>query len=124
MRKAGHREIAVALASAGIFAALHLANLFTSTEGVAVVLQQVVYTFFFGLCMYLVLRVTRTLIAPMLVHASTDPTLELHALFPANGLLGVVPTLSTYIVVLTGLILLIALIVSERRRAAAAPAFE
>jgi len=71
-----------------------------------------------------VLRVTRTLIAPMLVHASTDPTLELHALFPANGLLGVVPTLSTYIVVLTGLILLIALIVSERRRAAAAPAFE
>lgn len=123
MRKAGHREIAVALASAGIFAALHLANLFTSTEGVAVVLQQVVYTFFFGLCMYLVLRVTRTLIAPMLVHASTDPTLELHGLFPANGLLGVVPTLSTYIVVLTGLILLVALIVSERRRAAAAPAF-
>lgn len=116
MRKAGHKEIAVALASAGIFAALHFTNLFTSTQGLAVTLQQIVYTFFFGLLMYLILRVTRTLIAPMLVHASTDPTLELHGLFPVNSALGIIPTLSTYLVVLTGVILLIVLIVSERRR--------
>ena len=32
MRKAGHREIAVALASAGIFAALHFGNVFTSDQ--------------------------------------------------------------------------------------------
>jgi membrane protease YdiL (CAAX protease family) len=117
MRKAGHGEIAVALASAGIFAALHFTNLFTSTQGLAVTLLQIVYTFAFGICMYLILRVTRTLIAPMLVHASTDPTLFLHGAYPANNLLGLLPALSTYIVIATGFILLIVLIVSERRRA-------
>ena len=63
----------MALASAGIFAALHFTNLFTSTQGLAMLLE-VLYTFAFGICMYLILRVTRTLIAPMLVHASTDPS--------------------------------------------------
>lgn len=116
MRKGGHGEIAVALASAGIFAALHFTNLFTSDQGLAVTLQQIVYTFFFGICMYLILRVTRTLIAPMLVHASTDPTLALHGLFPSGSPLGVIAGLSTYLVIVTGAVLLIALIVSERRR--------
>ena len=105
------------MASAGIFAALHFTNLFTSTQGLIVTLQQIVYTFFFGLLMYLILRVTRTLIAPMLVHASTDPTLELHGLYPANNLFGILPTLSTYIVVGLGVILLIVFVVSERRHA-------
>ena len=117
MRKAGHGEIAVALASAGIFAALHFTNLFTSTQGLAVTLLQIVYTFAFGICMYLIMRVTRTLIAPMLVHASTDPTLFLHGAYPESNLLGLLPTLSTYLVIATGFILLIVLIVSERRRA-------
>jgi membrane protease YdiL (CAAX protease family) len=118
MRKAGHGEIAVALASAGIFAALHLVNAFTTSQGLVVTLEQVVYTFAFGICMYLILRVTRTLIAPMLVHASTDPTLFLHGSYPANNIFGLLPALSTYLVVATGLILLIVLIVSERRRTA------
>jgi uncharacterized protein len=116
MRKGGHGEIAVALASAGIFAALHFTNLFTSTQGLGVTLLQIVYTFAFGICMYLILRVTRTLIAPMLVHASTDPSIFLHGAYPANPLIGVIPALSTYIVIVTGLVLLIALIISERRR--------
>ena len=116
MRKAGHGEIAVALASAGIFAALHFTNLFTSTQGLGTTLLQIVYTFAFGICMYLILRVTRTLIAPMLVHASTDPTLFLHGAYPTSSLLGVLAALSTYIVIATGFILLIVLIVSERRR--------
>ena len=117
MRKAGHKEIAVALSSAGIFAALHFTNLFTSTQGLAVTLLQIVYTFFFGICMYLVLRVTRTLIAPMLVHASTDPTIFLFGAYPSGGPLGLLPTLSTFLVIVTGVILLTVLIVSERRRA-------
>ncbi|MEL4318413.1 CPBP family glutamic-type intramembrane protease [Leifsonia sp. YIM 134122] len=117
MRKAGHREIAVAVASAGIFAALHFTNLFTSTQGLGVTLLQIVYTFAFGICMYLILRVTRTLIAPMLVHASTDPTILLHGTYPSDSLLGLLPTLSTYIVIATGFILLIVLAISERRRA-------
>lgn len=117
MRKAQHREILVVLASAGIFAALHLTNLFTTGQGLGTTLLQVVYTFFFGVCMYLILRVTRTLIAPMLVHASTDPAISLFGAHPSSGnpliLLG---AFSTYIVIVTGIILLIALIVSERRR--------
>lgn len=127
MRRAGHGEIAVALASAGIFAALHFGNLFTSSQGLAVTLLQVVYTFAFGICMYLALRVTRTLWAPILLHASTDPTLFLHGEHPAAGNpLGIIPTLSTYLVIATGAVLLIVLIVSERRtskvRDAAEPA--
>lgn len=116
VRKGGHGEIAVALASAGIFAALHFTNLFTSAQGLGVTLMQIVYTFAFGICMYLILRVTRTLIAPMLVHASTDPSLFLHGEFPADSPLGILPTLSTYLVIATGFILLIVLIVSQRRR--------
>ena len=116
MRKGGHGEIAVALASAGIFAALHLANLFTSDQGLVVTLEQVVYTFAFGICMYLILRVTRTIIAPMLVHASTDPSIFLYSSHPASGNpLGLLASLSTYLVIITGFILLVVFIVSERR---------
>jgi membrane protease YdiL (CAAX protease family) len=52
MRKAGHREIIVALASAGLFAALHLTNLLTGQSLLATLLQ-VPYTFGFGVLMYL-----------------------------------------------------------------------
>lgn len=118
MRKAGHGEIAVALVSAGIFAALHLGNLFTTSQGLAVTGLQVVYTFAFGICMYLALRVTGNLLFPILLHASTDPTLFLFGEHPAAGsLFGLLPSLSTYLVILTGLVLLVVLIVSERRRA-------
>ncbi|MGC5225018.1 CPBP family intramembrane glutamic endopeptidase [Micromonospora sp. DT81.3] len=117
MRKAGHGEIAVALVSSGIFAALHIGNLFTSDQGLATTSLQVIYTFWFGLCMYLTLRVTGHLIWPILLHATTDPTLLLHGQDPASNLFGIVPALSTYLIILTGVILLIVLIVSERRRA-------
>lgn len=116
MRESGHREIVVALASAGIFAALHFTNLFTSTQGLAVTLLQIVYTIAFGICMYLILRVTRTLIAPILVHASTDPSISLFGAHPASSPLALLPALSTYLVIVTGFVLLIVLIVSERRR--------
>jgi uncharacterized protein len=122
-RAGGHGEIAVALTSAGIFAALHIGNVFTSDQAIATTALQVVYTFFFGICMYLALRVTRTLVAPILLHASTDPSLFLHGAHPASGnLLAIVPAFSTYLVILTGAVLLIALIISERRRARATPA--
>lgn len=117
LRKAGHGEISVALISSAIFAALHLGNVFTSAQGIVVTLEQVVYTFFFGICMYLALRLTGNLIWPILIHASTDPTLFVHGAFPASGsIFGLVPAFSTYLVVLTGLILMIVFIVSERRR--------
>lgn len=118
MRKAGHRELAVALVSSGIFAALHVGNLFTTNQGLPTTLLQVVYTFCFGLCMYLALRVTGNLIWPILLHASTDPTLFLHGKFAAAGNpLSIISAFSAYLVIATGAILLVVLIVSERRRA-------
>ena len=116
MRARGHGEIAVALASAGIFAALHIGNVFTSDQGLAVTALQVVYTFGFGIVMYLALRVTGTLLGPILLHASTDPTLFLHGEHPAGTIAGVLPALSTLLVIATGLILLVVLLVSERGR--------
>ena len=67
--------------------------------------------------MYLILRVTRTLIAPMLVHASTDPAIFLQSGYPAGGnILGILPAFSTYLVIVTGAMLLVAFLISERRR--------
>lgn len=117
MRKAGHREIAVALVSSGIFAALHFGNLFTTDQGLSTTLTQVVYTFAFGLCMYLALRVTGNLIWPILIHASTDPTIFLFSGHPDTSTpLAIIPTLSTYLVIAAGIVLFIVFIVSERRR--------
>ena len=121
MRKAGHGEVAVALVSSAIFAALHFGNLFTSTQGLTTTLTQVVYTFAFGFCMYLALRLTGNLVWPILIHASTDPTISLYATHPASGApLGIIVSLSTYLVIATGFVLLIVFIVSERRRSRAA----
>lgn len=118
LRKAGHGEITVALVSSAIFAALHFGNLFTSSQGLSTTLLQVVYTFFFGLCMYFALRVTGNLIWPILIHASTDPSLFLHGSYPAAGNpLSLVSAFSTYLVIITGIVFLIILIVSERRKA-------
>lgn len=121
MRRRGHGEIGVALASAGIFAALHIGNVFTSDQGVAITALQVVYTFAFGIVMYLALRVTGSLVGPILLHASTDPMLFLHGEHPAGTIAGLLPALSTYLVIATGLILLLVLVRSERRRRSSAP---
>ncbi|ROS30072.1 CAAX prenyl protease-like protein [Rathayibacter sp. PhB127] len=116
MRKRGHGEIRVALVSAGIFAALHIGNVFTSDQGVAVTALQVAYTFGFGIVMYLALRVTGTLLGPILLHASTDPTLFLYGAHPAGTIAGLLPALSTFLVIATGLVLLLVLVLGERRR--------
>ncbi|MGK9148514.1 CPBP family intramembrane metalloprotease [Plantibacter flavus] len=121
MRKAGHGEIAVALVSSAVFGALHAGNFFTSDQGLTTTATQVVYTFFFGVIMYLALRLTGRLIWPILLHASTDPTLFLFGAHPQQGNpLIIIPSISTYLVILTGAILLIVFIVSERRRTRAA----
>jgi membrane protease YdiL (CAAX protease family) len=104
MRQAGHPEIAVALVSAGLFALLHATNLLTG-QAIVPTLLQLVYTFFFGICMYLALRVTGTLIAPILLHASTDPSIFLQAAFPTTGPLTAISGLGNIAVVITGLVL-------------------
>lgn len=104
MRRAGHREILVALASAGLFAAMHLGNVFTTTQGLPATLIQVGYTFFFGICMYLALRVTGNLVWPILLHASTDPTIFLSTEHSTGGALAVFGGLGNVAVIFTGLV--------------------
>ena len=78
LRDAGHREWIVAVGSALLFALSHSINLLVG-QPVIVVLLTVVYTFGFGILMYLVMRVTGNLVWAMLVHAMTDPTTFLAA---------------------------------------------
>ncbi|WP_345761276.1 CPBP family intramembrane glutamic endopeptidase [Diaminobutyricibacter sp. McL0608] len=76
LRRGGYGERSVMLLSSLIFAALHSGNLFTGQNPLVVGIT-VVYTFAFGVIMYTSLRVTGNLIWPMLLHASTDPSLIL-----------------------------------------------
>jgi membrane protease YdiL (CAAX protease family) len=73
MRKAGHAEWAVAAVSALFFALMHSVNILTG-QGVAAVGFTLLYTFAFGILMYLTMRVTGSLIWAMVLHGLTDPT--------------------------------------------------
>ncbi|WP_363356355.1 CPBP family intramembrane glutamic endopeptidase [Microbacterium sp. LMI12-1-1.1] len=106
MRKAGHPEIAVALVSAALFSALHASNLLLGQSPFATLLQ-LLYTFAFGICMYLALRVTGNLIWPILLHASTDPSIFLQAAHPADGTLATIAGFGNIPVILVGLLAII-----------------
>ncbi len=73
MRKGGHGELSVALVSSLIFALSHATNILGG-QAVTTVALTVLYTLGFGVAMYFTLRVTRNLIWPMLLHATTDPS--------------------------------------------------
>lgn len=114
MRSAGRSEIAVGLVSAALFALLHASNLFIG-QPLLPTLLQMLYTFFFGFCMYLALRVTRTIVAPILLHASTDPSIFMQATYPATGPLASFAQLGNVVMILVGVVLLVAFVVTERR---------
>lgn len=76
LRDAGHSEWVVMVASALIFALLHTSNILGGMPVVTVAVT-VLFAFGFGVLMYLTLRVTGSLIWPMLIHAFYDPTLFL-----------------------------------------------
>jgi len=105
LRKSGNREIVVALVSAALFSLLHAGNLLSGQSLLATGIQ-LVYTFFFGICMYLAMRVTGTIIAPILLHASTDPSIFLQATYPADGPIGAFAGLGNIAVIVFGLIAL------------------
>ncbi|TYL52935.1 CPBP family intramembrane glutamic endopeptidase [Agromyces mariniharenae] len=73
LRRCGYNEWVVAALSTLIFAVLHSVNLFTG-QSIATVGFTLLYTFAFGILMYLTLRVTGNLIWPIILHALTDPT--------------------------------------------------
>ncbi len=106
MRRRGYSEILVAVASAGIFAALHIGNAFGGQPIFSTALQ-VAYTFAFGICMYLALRVTGNIIWPILLHATTDPSIFLLTEYPAAGGIAPLAALGNIVVIVTGLVLLI-----------------
>lgn len=105
MRNAGHPEIAVAAVSAALFSLLHAGNLLSGQPLINTLLQ-LGYTFGFGVLMYLAMRVTRTLVAPILLHASTDPSIFLHTEYPVAGALGSVAGLGNILVFVVGVVLL------------------
>jgi hypothetical protein len=106
LRKAGYRETVVAVVSAAIFAGLHAGNLF-SGQALFPTLLQLGYTFAFGICMYLTLRVTRHLIWPVLLHATTDPSIFLQTAHPTTGPLAQIAALGNLPVILVGLVSII-----------------
>lgn len=106
MRARGHREIAVAAVSAALFALLHSGNLLTGQSLFATAFQ-LVYTFAFGICMYLALRVTGNLIWPILLHATTDPSVFLLTTYPGTSPLAGIAGLGNIVVIIAGLVLLI-----------------
>ena len=106
LRKAGYKEIIVAVVSAALFALLHVTNLLGGQNLGATALQ-VVYTFAFGVCMYLALRVTGNLIWPILLHASTDPSISLMGYATPGSGLTAIAAFGNFPVIIVGLILLI-----------------
>lgn len=73
LRKAGHKELTVAVISSALFAAMHLINAIGTGVDLTIVVL-LVYTFFFGICMYLIMRVTGSIVWAIVAHALTDPT--------------------------------------------------
>ncbi|MDC7122566.1 CPBP family intramembrane metalloprotease [Cellulomonas fimi] len=76
LRDSGRSEWVVMVVSSLVFALLHSANLLSGMSP-ATVGFTVVYTFGFGVAMYLTLRVTGSLLWPILLHGLFDPTLFL-----------------------------------------------
>jgi membrane protease YdiL (CAAX protease family) len=76
LRKAGHKELVVAVLSSALFAMMHLVNAIGTGIDITI-LVLLVYTFFFGICMYLVMRVTGSIVWAIVMHGLTDPTLFL-----------------------------------------------
>ncbi|MDR2996591.1 MAG: CPBP family intramembrane metalloprotease [Microbacterium sp.] len=73
LRRAGYGERSVMVLSSLVFALLHTSNLLGG-QAAATVLTTVGFTFFFGIAMYLVMRVTGSIVWAILLHAITDPT--------------------------------------------------
>lgn len=106
MRKAGYREIVVAVVSAALFAALHAGNLLSGAPLFNTAFQ-LVYTFAFGLCMYLAMRVGGSIWWPILIHGTTDSSIFIYNEFHVTGSLAALAGQGNIVVVFTGLILLI-----------------
>ncbi|WKG09389.1 CPBP family intramembrane metalloprotease [Nocardia sp. PE-7] len=73
LREAGHGELVVAALTSLAFALSHSTNLLGG-QSIKVVGPTILYTFSFGVLMYLTMRVTGFLLGAMVMHGLTDPT--------------------------------------------------
>jgi hypothetical protein len=73
LRAAGHQEMTVAALSSLLFGLSHGINIFAG-QGIRVVGPTVVYTFAFGVLMYLTMRAIGFIVGAMIMHGLTDPT--------------------------------------------------
>jgi membrane protease YdiL (CAAX protease family) len=104
LRDGGHRELVVALLSSLMFAGLHSVNVLSGTSLFELAFL-LVYTFSFGVAMYLTLRVTRHLVWPIVLHATTDPATFLQSAHRADGGLADLAAQGNWPVILLGLVL-------------------
>lgn len=112
LRKAGHKEWSVAAVSSLFFALMHSTNILTG-QAITTVGFTVLYTFCFGVLMYLTMRVTGNLVWAILLHGLTDPTgflavggIDENTAGTADPALGLVGP-ATYLLLLGALVLLI-----------------
>lgn len=73
LRAAGHREIVVAALSSLLFALSHGLNLLQG-QSILIVGPTILYTFAFGVLMYLTMRRIGFIVGAMILHGLTDPT--------------------------------------------------
>ena len=104
LRAGGYKELAVALLSSLMFMTLHLVDVLNGLNLIGVI-GLLLYTWAFGVAMYMALRVTRNLIWPVILHASTDPATLLFTAHQVDGTLAGIAALGNWPVVFGALIL-------------------
>ena len=104
LRAGGYKELAVALLSSLMFMTLHLVDVLNGLNLIGVI-GLLLYTWAFGVAMYMALRVTRHLIWPVIFHASTDPATLLFNAHHVDSTLAGIAALGNWPVVFGALIL-------------------
>jgi hypothetical protein len=105
LRAGGHTELVVALLSSLLFMCLHLIDVLNGLNLLGVI-ALLVYTWAFGVAMYMALRVTRNLVWPVIFHASTDPATFMFNEHNDGSSLAGIAALGNWPVILGGLLLL------------------
>ncbi|UPL13652.1 CPBP family intramembrane glutamic endopeptidase [Microbacterium galbinum] len=127
LRKGGYSERVVAVLSSVLFAMMHLINAIGTGISLTIIVL-LVYTFFFGICMYLIMRVTGSIVWAILAHALTDPMTILStggvdtAVEGAQNVWLTVASTGNYAVIIFGLVALFLIRGRVNEAGAAAPA--
>lgn len=127
LRKGGYSERMVAVLSSVLFAMMHLINAIGTGISLTIIVL-LVYTFFFGICMYLIMRVTGSIVWAILAHALTDPMTILStggvdtAVEGAQNVWLTVASTGNYAVIIFGIVALFLIRGRVNEAGAAAPA--